>query len=100
LAWSEIEALGIGLLGLSMEELYDLTPDAFSLAMKSRHDERVLDLKFHRRFVVDLINIQLSKKDRISPESYLPLGGDDEEKIHKPMTQKQINHIKNAWGFG
>lgn len=84
---------------MTIYEFWDITPRQFYLKFKGWQKQKKIDLElniaYHRFFVTNLLNQNLSKKEKIQPHQLIPLSFDKEIITQVPELETVKDSISN-----
>ena len=99
LDWDALEAIGLGEMGMSVEEFYNMTPRQFHNKREGfqRHIQYHTELLWETTRWQAAVNVAPHTKRRISPKDLAVFPWDGRKKVHKAASfeevQKGINKV-------
>ncbi len=99
--WDTLEAIGLGEMGMSVEEFYNMTPRQFQNKREGFHKH----LQYHTELLWETtrwqaaVNVAPHTKKRISPKDLAVFPWDGRKKVHKAATYDEVQKgIEKVFG--
>lgn len=101
--WDDLESIGLGEMGLTIGELYDMTPRQFQNKRKGfqRIIEHEMQTKWETTRWLAAITIAPHTKKKLKPRDLIAFPWETKKRVHRAATFEEVQQaIKQVFGDG